>query len=55
MQLFGGYQWEAFLQVKPHLVAKRADGAGAGTVTFRNTGIQNMLQKLVVLLHGRNV
>ena len=54
VHFLGGHQREAFLQVKPHLVAKCADGARSGAVTFVHTGIQYMLKKLLVLLHTHN-
>ena len=43
------------MQVKPHLVAKCADGAGAGTVMFLYAGIKNMLKEIEILLHGRKL
>ena len=38
----GGYQRKTLLQVKTHLVAEIADGAGAGAVGFFRTMIENM-------------
>ena len=46
------YQRKALPKVKPHLVAETALSAGAGTITFVNTFLQNMLQQIEVLLHG---
>lgn len=42
MQLFGGYEGKALLEVKAHLVAECAEGACAGAVRFGNAGVQYM-------------
>jgi hypothetical protein len=51
MQLFGGERRKALAQVKPHLITEHTLSAGAGTVTFDNSVLQNMAQQVVVLLH----
>ena len=55
MNLFCGNKRKPFLQIKPHLVAKCADGAGAGTVMFLYAGIKNMLKEIEILLHSRKL
>jgi hypothetical protein len=52
VQLFGGYQRKPFLQVETHLIAKNADGSRAGTVCFYSAVVENVLHKLVILLHS---
>mgnify|MGYP003394306645 CR=1 FL=1 len=47
--LFGGHQGKALVQVKPHLVAKHALGAGAGAVAFLHARPVNMAHEVFVL------
>lgn len=49
MDFFGRHQWEPragapVFQVEAHLVAKYADGAGAGTVGFARTVLKNVAE-----------
>jgi len=61
--LFGGHQRKTFVQVKTHLVAKNAAGAGTGTVTFLHARGVHMAHKVFILaadgagrgVHGRQV
>ena len=55
MHFFGSHQRKSLLQIEPHLISKRADGAGAGTVMFLDPFIENMLKQIEILLHGRNL
>ena len=49
IHLFGGDQRKALVQVKAHLVAKHALGAGAGAVGLENTVGVHMAQQVFVL------
>ncbi len=51
MQLLGCEDWEALLQIEPHLVAKHAARAGTGTVGFVDAVVQHMLEQIEVLTH----
>ena len=51
MQLFGGEHWKTILQIKSHLVTKAAQGTSTGAVFFLGTVVEQMLQKIMVLLH----
>jgi hypothetical protein len=55
MNFFCGNKRKPFLQIKPHLVAKCADSAGAGTVMFLYASIKYMLKQIEILLHGRKL
>ena len=55
MNSFSSNKGKSFLQIKPHLVAKCADSASAGSVMFLFASIKNMLKKIKVLLHGRKL
>jgi hypothetical protein len=46
MEFFGRNQRKAFLQVKPHLIAKTTDRSGAGTIGFFYAFIQYMLKQV---------
>jgi len=46
---FGGHQRKALAQVKAHLVAKHAGGAGAGAVGLEHAGGLHVAQKGFVL------
>jgi hypothetical protein len=50
MHFFGGDQRKTFVQVKPHLVAEYAGGAGAGPVGLDHTLRESMAQQIFVLL-----
>ncbi len=52
MHFFGCYERKALRKVEAHLVAKNADGTRTGAVGFAGTLVQNMSEKVVVLLHG---
>ena len=52
VNLFGGDQREAFVQVKAHLVAKHAFGTGASAVCFGNAVVVHMLHEVFVLAAG---
>ncbi len=52
VDLFGGDEWEAFVQVKAHLVAKHAFGAGARAVGLGNAVAVHMLHEIFVLTTG---
>ncbi len=49
MNLFGGHQWKAFVEVKTHLVAKHALGARTGAVSLRNAMAGHVLHEIFVL------
>jgi hypothetical protein len=49
MNLFGGDQRKAFVEVKAHLVAKNAGGAGAGSVGFEDAMVVDMAHEIFVL------
>lgn len=49
MNLFGGDQREAFVQVKAHLVTKHAFGARASAVCFGNAVAVHVLHEVFVL------
>ncbi len=49
VNLFGGHQWEPFMEVKPHLVAKHALGARASAVCLGNALASHVLHEVFVL------
>ena len=49
MNLLGGHQREAFIQVKAHLITKHAFGAGAGAVGLGNAVVVHVLHEVFVL------
>jgi hypothetical protein len=49
MNFFGGDQRKAFVQIKTHLVAKHAGGAGAGAVGFEHAMVVHMAHEIFVL------
>ena len=51
MQFFGSQQRKAFTQIKTHLVTKHRPRAGAGTVGFVDTIVENMAHKVVIGFH----
>ena len=51
MQFLGGQQWEAVVQVEPHLVAESAHSARTRAVALGHTIGQHMLQKVEILFH----
>jgi signal peptidase I len=51
MQLFGRDQGKSFRQVETNLVAEDAEGSRSGTIRFFCAGVEDMLEKIVVLLH----
>jgi hypothetical protein len=51
MQLLRCHQWKTGAQIVTCLMAKRAQRAGARTICFRRSVIQNVLQKVKVLAH----
>jgi len=59
VHLLGGHQGKAFSQIKAHLVAKNAAGAGAGAIGLGRASGMDMAQELLILgthragLHGR--
>lgn len=52
VQLLGGDQREAFLQIEAHLVAEYRTGAGAGAVGFFGAMLLDMAHEVEVLAHG---
>src|SRR5690349_15090745 len=52
MQLLGRDQREALAEVEAHLVAEHALGAGARAVALDDALVENVLQQVVILLHG---
>ena len=48
MQLLGRDERKPFGQVKPHLVSENRFGAGAGPVHAGDTGVQDMVQKIMI-------
>ena len=55
MAFFCGHQWKAFAEIETSLVTEHASRAGAGTVTFIISRVNNMPEKLKILLHGLQV
>jgi hypothetical protein len=53
MNLLGGHKREAFIEVKPHLVAKHALRARAGSVGLRNAMCSHVLHEIFVLVADR--
>ena len=51
---FCGYQWKAFTQIKPHLIAKNTAGAGA-VRSLLSAPLSIICCKFRVLLHGCKV
>ena len=51
VHFFGGHQGKSPGNIKLHLITKNTEGAGAGTVAFFHTFIQNVPHELVVLVH----
>ena len=54
VQLLGGDQREAFVQVEAHLPAEHAARARAGAVGLLGTVLQHVAQQVEVLLHARS-
>jgi hypothetical protein len=52
MQLLGGQEWEAPGQVKSHLAAKDAQGAGAGAIAALDAIRQDIGEQVEVLPLG---
>ena len=48
-------QWKSVLKIESHLITKTTDGSCARTVMLLHPGIQYMLKKIEILLHGRNL
>ena len=55
VNLFGGDQRKAFVQIKTHLIAKHAFGASAGTVGFVHAVRVDVLHEVFVLTADRAV
>jgi hypothetical protein len=51
MQLFGGDQRKACVQIKPHLMPENRTRARACPVTAVSAGIENEFEEVVVCLH----
>lgn len=52
MHPFCGHEWEAFLQVEAHLVAKNGTGSCAGSISLYGAVVEYMLQQVMIGLHG---
>jgi signal peptidase I len=55
MDLLGCHQRKTLAEIEAQLIAKIAGRPGAGTVGFDSPGIDDMLKKIEVLLHGCNL
>jgi hypothetical protein len=55
VKLLGCNQRKPMLQVETHLVTENAPGSSTSAVSFVNSLVQNMLQKVKILLHKRKV
>ena len=53
MELFGGDQGKALLQIKTHLVAEYAERTGTRPVLFFDPVLAHMTHQSEVLLHAR--
>jgi len=51
VQLLGGHQRKAGVQIEAHLVAKDAHRAGAGAIALRSTVLTDVAQKIEILAH----
>src|SRR3546814_10648667 len=52
VQLLGGDQREAFVEIEAHLPAEHAARAGAGAVGFFGAVLEHVAQQVEVLFHG---
>ena len=53
--LLGSNQRKSLTEVETHLVAENTAGTGTGAVAFIGPGIDDMLKKIKILLHGCKV
>ncbi len=53
MNLFGGHERKAFVQVKAHLMTKNTGGAGASSVGFEDAMVVDMAHEIFVLRANR--
>ena len=51
MQLLGGHQWEAFLQIKTHLITEDRARARASAVSLDGAMFVHMAHEIEVLAH----
>jgi hypothetical protein len=51
MQLFSRDQREAFLQIKPHLIAENGTRTGAGAIGLGGAMVIHMAHEIEVLAH----
>ena len=52
VQLLGGDERKTLPQIKPHLVTKYRQRAGAGAVGFMDALMEDAIEKLMILAHG---
>jgi hypothetical protein len=52
VELFGGNHRETFTQIKPHLISKDTFSARSRAIAFFMSVLQNVFDKVVVLLHS---
>ena len=51
MDFFGGHERKTFRQIVSELITEDAACAGAGSVGFIGSVVENMLQKIKIVLH----
>ena len=52
VQFLGRDHWEPVRQIKPHLMAEDAKGAGPRAIVFPDTVLAHALEEIEILLHG---
>ena len=55
VELFGGQSREAITKIEAHLVPEDAQRPGAGAVVLGGSVLQDMIEKIEILLHFRSV
>ena len=51
VEFFGGQQRESLLQIETHLMSEDTDNAGACTVVFAYSFLQNTVEQVKILFH----